>query len=493
MRYSRRDRTEAAISRIEAAGSLDGPGYAIGNALARPAQIIGQPTKPLRDALHGTRYGHPMHPMLVTIPIGTWTLALGLDILATLGVVRRRGAAHATDVALKAGAVGAVAAATAGLADWQYTDGRDRRLGLVHGLVNSTALALNLVSISLRRRGRRAEGRLASTAGWGCMFVGGYLGGHLVYRRRIGVDHADRSPEPRDFQPVLALAELQEDRPRRVEVRDEIARQDIGVVLVRHRGQIHAMGARCSHAGGPLDGGWVLGGTLVCPWHGSRYDLETGQPTDGPSTCPQPRYLVRVRDGVIEIRRDQEPGDEIVTAEPVERTTHMRAAADTRVTTGEKADEVLFEHHQFLRRLFERIETTPRGDPERRDLMRTLASELEIHEHVEDKIFYPAVQPVSEDIPVAHAEHRQLADLLAMTLKLSTASPAFEEHLKALHAALDHHAGSEEGSLFPQAQRLGEERLRALGHILETTLEDQRTSRFRRAFRDLKISLLEGL
>jgi nitrite reductase/ring-hydroxylating ferredoxin subunit len=77
----------------------------------------------------------------------------------------------------------------------------------------------------------------------------------MVYRRQIGVDHADRSPEPRDFQPVLPAAELEEDRPRRVDVRDEHTRQDIGVVLVRHGRRVHAMGARCSYMGGPLDQG----------------------------------------------------------------------------------------------------------------------------------------------------------------------------------------------------------------------------------------------
>ena len=160
---------------------------------------------------------------------------------------------------------------------------------------------------------------------------------------------------------------------------------------------------------------------------------------------------------------------------------------------GRKADEVLTEHHQLIRRLFETIEATPRHQPERRDLMRTLASELEIHEHVEDHIFYPAVRPVSEDVAIAHSEHRQLADLLAMTLKLDTASPEFEEHLQALHAAVDHHAGSEERSMFREAQRLGEPRLRELGQALEAMIEQQRTSRFQRAFRDLKIRLLEGV
>lgn len=482
---------DAAIGRIEAAKWLDQPGYGIGNALARLTQMVGRPSERLRNALHGTWYGHPIHPILVTVPIGTWTLAFGLDVLAELGVVRDQAAAQAANTALKAGAVGAVVAAAAGIADWQYTAGRDRRVGMVHAMVNSTSLALNVASIVLRGRGRRSQGRLISATGWVCMAAGGYLGGHLVYRRRIGVDQADRSPEPRDFKPVLALDEL-EDKPRRVEVWDADVRQSIGVALVKRGDRVHAMGARCSHAGGPLDQGWILEGTLVCPWHGSRFDLETGHAVSGPSTCPQPRYQTRVRDGVIEIRREQEPGDEIVTDETVARVVR-HTVAEGGVPHAKKADEVLFEHHQFMRRLFERVEATPRGDPQRRDLMRVLASELEIHEHIEDKLFYPAVRSISEDVEVAHAEHRQLADLLAATLKLDTSSPEFEEHVRALHAGLNHHAGSEEQSMFVEVQRLGEARLRELGHELETMLEQQRTSAFQRAFRALKISLLEAV
>jgi nitrite reductase/ring-hydroxylating ferredoxin subunit len=393
-------------------------------------------------------------------------------------------------LALKAGAVGAVVAAAAGIADWQHTNGRDRRVGTAHALVNSTSLALHLASVALRGRGHLGQGRLANAAGWACLLVGGYLGGHMVYRRQIGVDHADRSPEPRDFQAVLPVAELEEDRPRRVEIRDKDTGQNIGVVLVKHRGRLQAMGARCSHMGGPLDQGWVLNGALVCPWHGSRYDLESGWPTSGPSTCPQPRYDVRLRDGMVEIRREQEPGDEIVSAADLNK---MPPPPGGDPVHGRKADEVLFEHHELIRRLFEAIKNTPRDDPQRRDLMRTLASELEIHEHVEDHVFYPAVHPVSEDVPIAHSEHRQLADLLAKTLKLNTATPEFEEHLQALHSAMDHHAGSEERSMFREAQRLGDARLREIGQTLERMFEQQRTSRAQRMFRDLEIRLLEGM
>ncbi|HET7409731.1 MAG TPA: hemerythrin domain-containing protein, partial [Paracoccaceae bacterium] len=249
--------------------------------------------------------------------------------------------------------------------------------------------------------------------------------------------------------------------------------------------------SRCSHFGGPLDEGWVQDGGLVCPWHGSRYCLRTGRVLDGPSVAPQPRHAVRLRAGMVEIRRVQEPGDEALTPEEIEAA---RARAETGAAPppgARKADEVLFEHHQLIRRMFEEIRAMPRDDPERRDLMRVLASELEIHEHVEDEVFYPAVRPVSEDVPVAHAEHQQLTDMLALTLRLNTATPEFDDQIRVLHEAMDHHAGSEEKSMFVEAQRLGDRQLRALGAELEAMIEHERRSRAWNAFRSLKTRLLE--
>src|SRR4051794_36850029 len=110
---------DKAISRIETATALDRPAYALETAIARPAQIAGRPANQVGDALHGTGYGHPVHPMLVTIPIGTWTLALGLDLLATLGIPWAGGTARAADTALKAGAAGAPPPPAARPAGWQ--------------------------------------------------------------------------------------------------------------------------------------------------------------------------------------------------------------------------------------------------------------------------------------------------------------------------------------------------------------------------------------
>ena len=494
-------RLDAVIGRIEAAGRLDRPAYVIGKAISRIGQLGGRPGKRVADTLHGRPYGHPVHPVIVAIPIGTWTLAFGLDLLAAVGLLRHRNTIRAADVALAAGSAGAAAAIMTGLADWLPLNGRDKRVGLVHGMVNITTLGLNLWSGRLRRQERRAAGVLVSIAAYATMTIGGYLGGHLVYRRRAAVDHADRSPAPREFTAVATFADLPENKPHRVAVWDEVARSEIGIALVRQGDHVHAMGARCAHAGGPLDEGWVLNGTLVCPWHGSRFDLQTGQPATGPSTCPQPRYEVRLQGGMVELRREQEPGDHVVTSASLAHEPDAIRFSKPAAFAGQDADAsaprtataILFEHHELMRRMFERMLATSSTDAPRHDLMRSLAAELDIHEVIEDAIFYPAVRSVSEDTEIAYAEHGVLADLLGQTVKFPLGSQEFETHLTALQAAFLHHAGSEEKSMFKEASRLSEHRLLELGAELEHLLEKERTSRARQAFRALKISLLENV
>lgn len=484
-------KVDSAIGRIESATAWDTPLNRAVKAVALPQQLAGKSSQFVRDGLHGVWLGHPLHPMLVNIPIGTWTMAFGLDVLGALGIVRGKGAEQAADIALKVGAVGAVGAAMAGIVDWQKTHGRDRRTGMVHGLTNTTALGLNLASIALRSKGRRGPARLTSAVGWGCLFVGGYLGAHMVYRRRVGVDQADRSPAPRGFEPVLAFAELEEEKPRKVEVHDEKARQEVGVVLVRRGSRVYALGARCSHMGGPLEEGWVQNGALVCPWHGSSFDLETGRAVHGPSTCSQPRYDVRVVDGIVELKRQQEAGSDAVT--PADLAKAALAETETDPTTyGKTAVEVLTEHHDVLRGLLKKILSLPAGDSSRKGVMYTLATEYDIHEGIEEKIFYPAVAPVSEDVTAAYAQHNELDDIFATTLRIGVSSPEFESHIRVLHKALDHHASSEEASMFVEAKRLGDRRLRQLGHELATELDVQRTSLVPRVFRMMKLKTLES-
>ncbi len=77
-------------------------------------------------------------------------------------------------------------------------------------------------------------------------------------------------------------------------------------MAVRADDQISAIGAVCTHAGGPLDEGELVGGYrlgIKCPWHASVFSVRTGRALHGPATMDEPRFETRVApDGMLEVR-----------------------------------------------------------------------------------------------------------------------------------------------------------------------------------------------
>jgi uncharacterized membrane protein len=160
-------------SAVENAEQLDSPA-------ARVQDLIRKALPPAaEDVLRGAPLGHPLHPAMVTVPIGAWASASVLDLLGEGSAARKL-------VAL--GCLTALPTATAGAADWLTTTGARRRTGLVHAAVNDAALMTYLLSWRARRRGNRMRGVLLSLAGGGLLGVGGWLGGHLAYSQGVGVD-----------------------------------------------------------------------------------------------------------------------------------------------------------------------------------------------------------------------------------------------------------------------------------------------------------------
>src|SRR5213076_86685 len=129
--------------------------------------------------LHGVWLRHPLHPVFTDIPIGAWTTGLALDAVAarTNDEATRR----AADVAIAVGLAGAAGAAVTGLTDWSETDGRSRRTGLIHGLLNIAATTLYAAAYVLRRNGSRGTGRTCALAGYGVALGAAWFGGDLVY------------------------------------------------------------------------------------------------------------------------------------------------------------------------------------------------------------------------------------------------------------------------------------------------------------------------
>jgi nitrite reductase/ring-hydroxylating ferredoxin subunit len=125
-----------------------------------------------------------------------------------------------------------------------------------------------------------------------------HLGGHLSFGLGVRVNRtAFEGPRDR-YAPVCEEEALNGGKLVGVELEGE------AVVVSRSEetNEVCAIAATCSHLGGPLADGKREGDTVVCPWHGSRFDLCSGDVRGGPAVFPQPRYEARVRAGKVEIR-----------------------------------------------------------------------------------------------------------------------------------------------------------------------------------------------
>jgi nitrite reductase/ring-hydroxylating ferredoxin subunit/uncharacterized membrane protein len=285
------DRTTALI---ESQQWLEPLADQVQQAVSNVFEEAGDVGQKVKNFLHGTWLGHPVHATLTDIPVGSWTAALVMDALED--ITGREEFGRGADTAVAIGLAGAVASAVTGLTDWQATDGRARQIGIVHGLLNTTGALLYAGSLIARKKDSRPLGRGLSMLGFAVAVGAAYLGGKLVYSEQVGVDHTAGQHFPKDFQPVLAESDLQEGQMRRVDV------EGTRVLLAKREGRVFAIAEVCSHYGGPLAEGKFEGCTVQCPWHGSRFSLEDGSVIDGPATHPQPCLEVRVSDGAIEVR-----------------------------------------------------------------------------------------------------------------------------------------------------------------------------------------------
>lgn len=259
-----------------------------------------RPPRRIKSLLHGTWLGHPLHPAITDVPIGVWALAAILDVIWLVSPGANGWAARAALVAVLVGIAGALGAAATGMADWSDSYGAERTVGLYHGGLNTLALVLYVVSAVVRFNSAAAGsvvGAILGFVGLAVVLVAGYLGGDMVFGKGTGVNHTAWEAAGDGYEAVLPVDEVAGGTLRRVTV------ADVPVVLLRLGERYYAIAATCTHAGGPLDEGELQGDVVQCPWHGSRFRMGDGKALTGPATFAQPRYDVRVRNGMIELKR----------------------------------------------------------------------------------------------------------------------------------------------------------------------------------------------
>lgn len=277
---------DTVIDAIEHFDLLDGAASSVAKAVGRAVQ-----PRLVRNILSGTPIGHPLHPVLTDLPIGAWGMAAVLDAIGG------QDSEPAADLLVTVGIATALPTAAAGLNDWSDTQGKPRRIGLVHAAANTTALCLYTSSAVARAKDHRGLGKVLGMAGLGALVFGGFLGGHLSYANAVKVNKTADRKGPAQWTPVLADHDL----PEGGHVKADAA--GVSVLLYRSGEDIQALDSVCSHMGGPLDKGAIADGCVTCPWHGSTFRLADGQVVRGPATSAQPVYETRVNDGQIEIRR----------------------------------------------------------------------------------------------------------------------------------------------------------------------------------------------
>lgn len=255
----------------------------------------GQPNRKLKDLLNGTWFGHGLHPALTDIPLGAWSGTLLLDLASSNG--KNEGIARGADITLVLGLLGAAGAAVTGLTDWSDLDGTDRRVGMMHGLLNGGITLTYLASWLLRLTGQRRAGIALSTAGYLTSLFSAYLGGEMVFAKGVGVNHTAWEGGSDDFVPVIDVQELVGGKLTRVDA------AGIPAVLLKEGKTIYAIGATCTHLAGPLDEGTYQDGMVTCPWHGSCFKMADGSVVNGPAVYAQPTFAVRVRNNKVELRR----------------------------------------------------------------------------------------------------------------------------------------------------------------------------------------------
>lgn len=249
----------------------------------------------LRNFLNGTWLGEPLHVVLTDIPLGAWSVAMLFDILSLIRSDPEF--AWAADASIAAGLAGAACAAATGVTDWSDVDPPARRTGLFHGMLNIGATALFATSFVLRKKKSRAGGRLSAVLGYAVMAYAARLGGTMVYENRVGVDRTAGQSFPADFVPVLPESELPDNKPTRV------VYVGVPILLIRRGGRLFAMADTCSHFSGPLSEGKLVGDSIECPLHSSRFALKDGRVLNGPAVHPQMCLEARFRGGQIEVRK----------------------------------------------------------------------------------------------------------------------------------------------------------------------------------------------
>ena len=263
---------------------------------------------------HAAVASHPLHAMLIPFPFAFLVGSVFFDAIGLLGKLPAFWLVG--HYMLAAGIVMALVAAIPGIIDYATTvppRSSAKKRAATHGLTNSFAVALFATAWFTRSGGDPdLMAFVLEVAGAAVLSSGAWMGGTLVYRNQIGVDHryaragkwreATISVPAGDF---VTIADVEELKPGQMKLlhfngrRLVVARTGNGEVT---SDAFAVFEDHCSHRGGSLADGCLVDGTVQCPWHGSQFDVKTGRVIAGPARDDIATCEVRIDGGNVKLR-----------------------------------------------------------------------------------------------------------------------------------------------------------------------------------------------
>jgi len=145
-----------------------------------------------------------------------------------------------------------------------------------------------------------------------------------------------------------------------------------------------------------------------------------------------------------------------------------------------KATSLLEKQHRKVESTFKKLEGPK---PDAAALLHELANDLVAHMAIEQKIFYPVVRSVKEDLVLESYEEHAVAELaLKRLLATDPGDATFKAKVTTLKELIEHHVKEEEEDLFPKVEKaLGDEQLEALGKEMKAAFEQAREEGFEAA------------
>jgi len=249
--------------------------------------------------------GHALHPILVSFPIAFFTGTLIFDVLGFIYYNKFNETALYLEIA---GLGCAFVAAIPGLIDFIFTvppKSTGKKRAAKHGLTNLAAILFFGTALFYRLYSTAVSHFVIvglETAGVLLLVFAGWMGGTLVSRNQIGIDiryagagkWKEEYLSAKDGQVELNnIAEIKLNQMRLVIVNGR------RIVIAKTENGYVAFDDHCTHRGGSLAAGAMICETVQCPWHGSQFNVRTGDSKAGPANESISTYPLIEKNGKL--------------------------------------------------------------------------------------------------------------------------------------------------------------------------------------------------